>query len=70
MKTGFAGGPACLLGFPGRANGKELACQCKRHKRHGFNPGVRTIPGEEEMATHFILAGESHGQRSLAGYGP
>ena len=28
-------------------------------------------PLEEGMATHSsILAGESHGQRSLAGYGP
>ena len=28
-------------------------------------------PLEEELATHFsILAGKSHGQRSLAGYSP
>ena len=28
-------------------------------------------PLEKEMATHFsILPGESHGQRSLAGYSP
>ena len=28
-------------------------------------------PLEEEMATHSsVLAGKSHGQRSLAGYGP
>ena len=31
-------------GFPGGASGKELACQCRRHKRHGFNPWVKKIP--------------------------
>ena len=31
----------------------------------------REVPLEKEMATHFnILAGESHRQRSLAGYRP
>ena len=24
--------------FPGRASGKHPTCQCKRHKRCGFNP--------------------------------
>ena len=32
-------------GFPGGASGKEHACQCRRHKRHGFDPWVRKIPG-------------------------
>ena len=27
-------------------SGKEPACQCRRHKRHGFDPWVRKIPGE------------------------
>ena len=26
------------------ASGKESACQCRRHKRHRFNPWVRRIP--------------------------
>ena len=30
--------------FPGRASGKEPACQCRRHKRHQFNPWVGKIP--------------------------
>ena len=30
-------------GFAGGANGKESTCQCRRHKRHGFNPWVRKI---------------------------
>ena len=25
-------------GFPDGASGKEPACQCRRHKRRGFNP--------------------------------
>ena len=32
------------MGFPGGAVGKEPACQCRRHKRCGFNPRVRKIP--------------------------
>ena len=27
------------MGFPGGTSGKEPACQCKKHKRHGFDPG-------------------------------
>ena len=31
------------MGFPGGTS-KEPACQCRRHKRHGFDPWVRKIP--------------------------
>ena len=31
-------------GFPGGTQGKEPACQCRRRKRHEFNPWVRKIP--------------------------
>ena len=31
-------------GFPGGTSGKEPACQCGRHKRHGFDPWVGKIP--------------------------
>ena len=52
------------VGFPGGTSGKEPTCHCRRHKKHGFKD-----PLEEGMATHSsILAGESHGQRSLADY--
>ena len=30
--------------FPGGAGGKEPACQCRRHKRRGFDPWVWKIP--------------------------
>ena len=36
----------------GGASGKELACQFRRYKRHGFDPWVRKIPLEEGMTTH------------------
>ena len=32
-------------GFLGGPSGKETACQCKKHKRHRFDPWVRKIPG-------------------------
>ena len=33
-----------LSGFPGGASSKEPACQCRRCKRNGFDPGLRNIP--------------------------
>ena len=33
-----------IWGFLGVTSGKEPACQCRRLKRHGFNPWVRKIP--------------------------
>ena len=39
-------------GFPSGSAGKEPACQCRRHKRFGFDPWVGKIPLEEGMATH------------------
>ena len=35
-----------LEGSPGGASGKEPACHCRRHKKCGFHPWVRKIPGE------------------------
>ena len=32
--------------FPGDARGKEYACQCRRYKRHRFNPWSGRCPGE------------------------
>ena len=56
--------------LPRWLSGKESTCQCRRHRWHGFDPWVGKIL-EEEMASHSsILAGKSHGQRSLASYSP
>ena len=61
---------SCLV-FPGGASGKELACQCRRHKRPRFNPCVGKIPWRRKwQPTPVFMPGESHGQRSLVGYGP
>ena len=57
--------------FLGGASGKELTCQCRRCKRRGFDPWVRKIPWRRAwQPTPILLPGESHGQRSLAGYSP
>ena len=37
-------GPLSVEGFPGRASGKASGCQCKRHKRHRFDPWVGKLP--------------------------
>ena len=34
-----------LLGFPGGANGRELACQFRRQRRHQFDPWSGNSPG-------------------------
>ena len=55
------------MGFPGSSDGEESTCNARDQ--------IRSLgqedPLEKGMATHFsIVAGESHGQRSLTGYGP
>ena len=53
----------------GGSNGKEPACQCRRHKRHLFDPWVRKIPWRRGwQPTPVFLPRESHGQRNLRGY--
>ena len=52
-------------------SGKESTCQCRRHKRLGFDPWVRKIPWKRaQKPTPVFLPGESHRQRSLAGCSP
>ena len=56
-------------GFSGGASGKEPDCQCRRHKRCGFNSWVGKIPWKRAWKlTPLFLPGEVHGQRSLVGY--
>ena len=33
-------------GLPGGSSGKEQVCQCRRYKRHGFDPWDGKIPPE------------------------
>ena len=58
-------------GFPNGASGKEPACQCRRCKRHRFDPGVGKNPWRRAwQPTPVFLPEESYGERSLAGYNP
>ena len=48
------------MGFPGGTSGKEPACQCRRHKRRGFDPWVGKIPCRRAwQPTPGFLPGES-----------
>ena len=59
------------MGFLGDTSGKEPTCQRRRHKRRRFDPWVLKMPWRRAwQPTTVCLPGESHGQRSLAGYHP
>ena len=58
------------LGFPGGASGRESACQGRSIRDLGSMPGGEDPPEESMAPTLVLLPGESHGQRSLAGYSP
>ena len=56
-------------GLPRWLSGKESACQCRQHRRPGFNPWVRMIPWRRKWKpTPVFLPRKSQGQRRLAGY--
>ena len=60
-----------LLGVLGCTNGKESACQCRRHRRCGFDHSVGKIPWKRKwQPTLVFLPGKFHGQRSLVDYSP
>ena len=49
-------------------SGKESACQCGRHRSHGFSHWVGKIPWRRKwQPIPVFLPGESYGQRSLVG---
>ena len=63
-------GPPCCFP-PGGTSGKESSCQCRRHKRRGFNPWVRKIPRSRNwQPTPVFLPGKFHGQWSVVGCSP
>ena len=50
-------------------SGQESACQCRGHRRYGFDVGK--IPWNRKwQPIPVFLPGKSHGQRSLEGYSP
>ena len=58
-------------GHPRWRSGKESACQCKRCKKHGFNPWSGRSPGVGTgNPLQYPCLYKSHGQRSLVGYSP
>ena len=49
-------------GFPSGPSGKEHTCQCRRHKRHRFDPWVWKIPWRRKwQPTPVFLPGKAHG---------
>ena len=61
----------CEMGVSDGASDKVPACQCKKCKRHGLNRWVTKIPWRRKwQPPPVLLPGESHGERSLAGYSP
>ena len=51
--------------------GKEPACQCRRHRRHKFDPWVGKMPWKRKWQPSLVfLPRESHRQKSLAGSSP
>ena len=59
------------MGLPRWLSGKEFTWQCRRHRRHGFDPWVKKIPWSRKwQPTTVFLPGRFHGQRSLVGYSP
>ena len=64
--------PPWLSGFPGgTSDKKKIACQCRRHKKHKFDPWVGKIPWSRKwQPTPLFLPRKFHGQRSPVGYSP
>ena len=51
------------------AQGWRIHLQCRNRRRSGFDPWVEKIPRRRACnPLQLCLAGESHGQRTLAGY--
>ena len=49
----------------------ESACQCRRCKRHGFDPWVEKIPWSRKwQPIPVFLPGKFHEQRSMVGCSP
>ena len=68
---GLWSGTASPVFFPGGTNGTEPAGQSRRLKKCGFGPCVGKTPCRKAwQLTPVVLSGESHGERSLASYGP
>ena len=57
-----------LCRLPRWLSGKESTCQCRSHRRPGFDPWVRKIPWRRKwLCTPVFLPGKFHGQRECGG---
>ena len=57
-----------FMGLPWWPSGWESTCQCREHRRRGFDPWVRKIPWRRKwQPTPVFLSGKCHDQQSLAG---
>ena len=57
--------------LPRWLRGKESTCQCRKLRRHGFDPWIGKIPWKRKwQPTPAFFPGKSHGQKSLAGHSP
>ena len=69
QKVTFLPFPSITSAMPRWLSGKASAWQCRRGRRHGFDPWVGKIPWRRKwQPTPVFLVGESQGQRSLVGY--
>ena len=58
-------------GFPGCTEVKTSSCECRKHRRHGFNPKVGKILWRGKwQPTPVFLPGKVHIQRALVGFSP
>ena len=63
--------PRAELGLPRWCWRSRTHCQCRKHKKHGFNPWVRRVPLEKGMAAHSrILAWRIPWTEEPGGYSP
>ena len=58
------------MGFPGGATVKTLPANAGKVRDRSLISGLGRSPGRKWQPVPVILPGESHGQRSLAGYSP
>ena len=65
------GWPTGFVGIPGWLSGKKSTCQCRSHRRCGFDSWVGKIPWRRKwQPAPAFLPGKAHGQIGLPGYGP
>jgi len=68
---GYYQGSVYTLGLPRGLSGKEFTCQCRRYRKHGFDPQVRKISRRRQwQLTPIFLPVKSYGQRIWVGYSP